>query len=69
MIKVVKLSNLDCANCANKIERKIGKIDGVNDIIINFISQKMELDIEESTLEDVLSKVREICKKENIEWS
>ena len=29
MKKVLKIENLDCANCAAKLERRISKIDGV----------------------------------------
>ena len=43
MKKVFKLENLDCANCARKMEDAIRRIDGVEDVQISFLTQKITL--------------------------
>ena len=45
---------VDCANCAAKIENKVSKIDGVNECRINFMSQKMILDARDDRFDEVL---------------
>ena len=41
MKKSVKLIDLDCANCAAKIEDAVKKIDGVTSASVSFMAQKM----------------------------
>ena len=43
MKKAFKLRDLDCANCALKMEDAIKKIDGVQDVQVSFLLQKMTL--------------------------
>ena len=43
MKKVFKLQDLDCANCARKMEDAIRKIDGVEDVQVSFMMQKFPL--------------------------
>ena len=43
MKKKFKLQDLDCANCAAKMEESIKKIDGVNDAVVSFMTQKMPM--------------------------
>ena len=59
-----KIEGLDCANCANELERKIGKIEGIENVSINFLMQKMEIEYNEQDREEILQKVRKIIKKE-----
>ena len=47
MKKVVRIKNLDCANCAAALERAVAKIDGVNSVNVSFIGEKMTLDYDE----------------------
>lgn len=51
MRKVYKLEDLDCANCAAKMEDAIRKIDGVQDVSVNFMTQKLTLVCEEADLD------------------
>ena len=44
MKKRYKMIDLDCANCAAKMEDAIRKIDGVNDVSVSFLSQKLTID-------------------------
>ena len=41
MKKTFKLEDLDCANCAAKMENAIKKLDGVKDATVSFMTQKM----------------------------
>ena len=41
MKKTIKLIDLDCGHCADKIQKAVQKIDGVNSVEVNFLSQKM----------------------------
>lgn len=63
MTKTYKLHNLDCANCAAKLERAVGKVDGVNSVSVNFFMQKMTLDIDDDRFDDVMSDVFRVCKR------
>lgn len=61
MKKTYKLQDLDCANCAAKMERAIAKIKGVNEVSVSFIAQKMILDIEaEEIMDEVLRVIRKV---------
>lgn len=63
MTKIFELEDLDCANCANKMETEIKKIDGVNSASVSFLQQKMIIDAEESKFNEIMKKVVKICKK------
>ncbi len=59
-----KIKGLDCANCANQLERAIQKIDGVESANISFMTQKMELEYDETRKEEIISNVKKVIKKE-----
>ena len=63
MKKKFKLMDLDCANCAAKMEDAIKKIDGVNDATVSFIMQKLTLDADDDRFDEILKEAEEICKK------
>ena len=63
MKKKFKLQDLDCANCAQKMEDAIKKIDGVNDASVNFMMQKMTIDAIEEKFDEIMKQVVEVCKK------
>ena len=44
MKKTYKLQDLDCANCAAKMEDAIGRLDGVSSARVNFMTQKLTID-------------------------
>ena len=60
-----KIKGLDCANCAADLERAIEKIEGIQKVSINFITQKMELEYDEK--EEIIQKVKKVIKKEEPE--
>ena len=63
MKKRFQLVDLDCANCAAKMEEAIKKIDGVKDANVSFIMQKMTVDADDSRFDAVMNEVVSICKK------
>lgn len=63
MKKKFKLQDLDCANCAAKMENAIKKIDGVNDASVSFLTQKMMVDAVDECFEDVMKEVVRVCAK------
>lgn len=63
MKKSFKLVDLDCANCAQKMEDAIKKLDGVQDATVSFMMQKMTLTADGERFEDVLKQVIKTCKK------
>ena len=57
---VLKLEGLDCANCAAKIEKAVSKIQGVEDLNVVFMTQKLSFTTER---EDVDALVEQISKE------
>ncbi len=57
MKKIFKLENLDCANCAAKIERKISKIGGVENASVNFLTQKISFECDDGKYDEILNSV------------
>ena len=54
MKKVYRLEELDCANCAAKMERAINELPGVEKATVNFMAQKLVLTAEESRYQEIL---------------
>lgn len=63
MKKKFKLEDLDCANCAAKMEEAIKKIPGVNDANVSFMTQKMNVDAEDDKFDDIMKEVVSVCAK------
>ena len=63
MKKKFKLQDLDCANCAAKMEEAIKKLYGVNDASVNFMMQKMTIDAEDSRFDEIMKEVVTVCAK------
>lgn len=63
MKKKFKLENLECANCAAKMEDAIRKIDGVTDATVSFLMQKMTLEAPDDRFDQVLQEAVAVCKK------
>lgn len=63
MKKKFKLQDLDCANCAAKMEEAIKKIEGVNDASVSFMTQKMMVDAVDDMFDDIMKEVVKVCQK------
>lgn len=63
MKKTYKIE-VDCASCAQKMEDAAKKTDGVKDVTVSFMTQKMKVEFEEDADEKaVMEKVVKACKK------
>lgn len=54
---------IDCANCAAKVEEAIRKIDGVNSASVSFMTQKLTLDADDARYDEILQQVITTAKK------
>lgn len=63
MKKVFKLIDLDCANCAAKMERNILKIKGVVAANVSFITQKLTIEADDEKFEEIMDEVVRVCKR------
>lgn len=63
MKKKFKLEDLDCANCAAKMEEGIKKIPGVKDASVSFMTQKMMIDAEDDVFDEIMKQVVAVCAK------
>nr|WP_317414000.1 cation transporter [uncultured Solibaculum sp.] len=63
MKKSYKLVDLDCANCAQKMEDAIKKLDGVQDASVSFLMQKLTLTADDDQFDSIIKKVVKTCKK------
>ena len=63
MKKTYKIE-VDCANCANKMEEAANKTAGVKSTVVNFMTLKMNVEFEEGQdPKAVMQEVRKNCKK------
>ena len=63
MKKTFKMTDLECAHCASKMEDGIRKLDGVNSITISFLTQKMTIDADDARFDDIMKQAAKIVKK------
>ena len=63
MKKRFKMQDLECANCAAKMEESIKKIDGVKDASVSFMTQKLTVEADEDRFDDVMAQIIKVCKK------
>ena len=63
MKKVYKIE-VDCAVCANKLSEAISKLDGVKSANVNFMTQKMVIELEDEVNEsEKLKEIKKLAKK------
>ena len=63
MKKTFQMIDLDCANCAAKMERAIQKIDGVTSATVSFMTQKLTLEADDTHFEQIVKEAVKACKK------
>lgn len=63
MKKSFKMVDLDCANCAAKMEDAIKKLPGVHDASVSFMTQKMTIDAEDAQFDSIMKQVVDVCAK------
>ena len=63
MKKRFNLIDLDCANCAAKMEDAINKLDGVRAATVSFMAQKLTIDADDDSFDDIMKEVVKCIKK------
>ena len=61
--KVYMIDHLDCANCAAKMEQAISKIDGVQKASMNFMTQKLTIEAEETDFPRIMQEAQKAVRK------
>ena len=62
MKKTYKI-DVDCANCANKMEETANKTEGVKNAVVNFMTLKMIVEFEDGVnAKEVMGRVLDNCK-------
>ena len=63
MQKKYILEDLDCANCAAKIEEGVKKIEGVTECSVSFVTEKMIVEIEDGKKKKIKKKIKKVVRK------
>lgn len=63
MKKVFHIEELECANCAAKMEAALNKLPGVTAAQVNFMAQKLTLEAEDGVFEDVVKQAEKAMRK------
>ena len=63
MKKVFKLIDLDCANCAAKMENAIAQMDGVRKVTVSFLAQKLTLEADDARFDEIVREMVKVCRK------
>lgn len=64
MKKIYRMENVDCANCAAKMEAAIAKLAGVHQASISFLTQRLSIELADTAqLESVMKEANDLCRK------
>ena len=63
MKKVFEMEDLDCANCAAKMEDAIRKIEGVTYVSISFMARRMTIEADDDKFDAIMKQARKAVKK------
>ena len=63
MRKSFKLQDLDCANCAAKMEDAINRIDGVEKATVSFMTQKLTLVADDARFDAIVDEAQRVCQR------
>ena len=63
MKKTFSMENLDCANCAAKMEKGIRKIDGVKGVTVSFFAQKMVLEADDARWDEIVEAACAVVRR------
>lgn len=56
--KIFILEGLDCANCAQKIEDRVNKINGVKKATLNFVNKKLQIEFNDVSNEELVNQIK-----------
>ena len=63
MKKTFTLDEVDCANCAARMERKINEIEGVIAASVSFMTQKLTIEADERDFDRILKEAQKAINK------
>lgn len=63
MKKTFKIVNLDCANCARKMEDSINRLEGIRSATVSFMTQKLTIDADDDRFDELLQAAVNCCKR------
>ncbi len=63
MKKKYKLDEIDCANCALKLENAVKEVNGVTDAKVNYMMQKLTFEADDAAIDQVEQDVLAVCKR------
>jgi copper chaperone CopZ len=63
MKKSFKLVDLDCANCAAKIENALNKMEGIDHATVSFMTQRMTLEASDEQFPEIVEQAKALIKK------
>lgn len=63
MKKTFQLIDLDCANCARKMEETVRRIDGVTAATVSFVTQKMTIEADDERFDAIVKEAVRRCKR------
>jgi len=64
MKKSYRLEDLDCANCAAKLEKKLSDIENMDKVSVNFMTLKCVIEAADENMDKVIEKAMAVIKKE-----
>ena len=63
MRKSFRLDEIDCANCALKLQDALAQLEGVESVSVNFLTQKLTLEAEDARFDAVLDQVVKVAAR------
>lgn len=63
MKKTFKMTDVDCANCARKMQEAICKLEGVTGATVNFLTQKLTIEADDARFDEIVKQAVKCCKK------
>lgn len=63
MKKKFKMENLDCANCAAKMEAAVNKIEGVKEATVSFMTQRLVIEADDDRFDEIVKEAAAVCRK------
>ncbi len=61
--KTFELEELDCANCALKMENAIKEIEGVSFASVSYLAQKMTVEAPRESFDEIMKRAVKLCRK------
>lgn len=63
MKKSFRLSELDCAVCAAKMERAASKVDGVRSVSVAFMTGRISVEADDNRFDEIVKEIERVCRK------